>query len=65
MNELTEKLVSLQEIDLKIDLIDSEIKKEQEELDKRISALAGRETLISTLEEQIENARKRKAHAGR
>ena len=58
MNELTEKLVSLQEIDLKIDLIDNEIKREQEELDKRISALAGRESLISTLEEQIETLEK-------
>ncbi len=58
MNELTEKLVSLQEIDLKIDLIDNEIKQEQEELDKRISALAGRESLIGTLEGKIETLEK-------
>ena len=58
MNELTEKLVSLQEMDLKIDLIDNEIKQEQEELDKRISALAGRESLISTLEEDIDELEK-------
>lgn len=58
MNELTEKLVSLQEIDLKIDLIDNEIRQEQEELDKRISALAERESLISTLETKIEELEK-------
>ena len=53
MNELIEQLVSLQEIDLKIDRIDSEIKQEQEELDKRISALAERESRISGHEDKV------------
>ena len=54
MNEQTEQLVSLQVIDLEIDQIDSEIKKEQEELDKRISALAARENHINELTSSIE-----------
>jgi predicted nucleic acid-binding Zn-ribbon protein len=58
LNELTEKLVSLQEIDLLIDGIDNEIKLEQDDLDKRISALANRESHISTLEETINELEK-------
>jgi len=58
LNELTEKLVSLQEIDLLIDGIDNEIKQEQDELDKRISALADRESRISTLDETINELEK-------
>jgi predicted nucleic acid-binding Zn-ribbon protein len=58
LNELTEKLVSLQEIDLLIDGIDNKIKLEQDELDKRISALADRESHISTLEETINELEK-------
>ncbi len=54
MNEQTEQLVSLQVIDLEIDQIDNEIKKEQEELDKRISALAARESHINELTSSIE-----------
>jgi predicted nucleic acid-binding Zn-ribbon protein len=58
LNELTEKLVSLQEIDLLIDGIDNKIKLEQDELDKRISALADRESHISTLDETINELEK-------
>ena len=54
MNEQTEQLVLLQEIDLEIDQIDNEIKKEQEELDQRISALAEREIRINELDSSIE-----------
>ena len=58
MNELIEQLVSLQEIDLKIDRIDNEIKQEQEELDQRISALAERESRISNHEEKVSELEK-------
>lgn len=58
MNELTEQLVSLQEIDQTIDKIDKEIKQEQEELDKRISALAERENKISEHENKVNELEK-------
>jgi predicted nucleic acid-binding Zn-ribbon protein len=54
LNEQTEQLIFLQEIDLEIDQIDNEIKKEQEELDQRISALAEREININELDAEIE-----------
>ena len=53
MNEILTQLVELQAIDLEIDQIDNAIKVEQNGLDERISALADREALISSLEEQI------------
>lgn len=53
MNELIAQLVSLQQIDLKIDQIDNDIKAEQEELDQRISTLAQRESTISDHETRI------------
>lgn len=53
MNEILTKLVELQAIDQEIDQIDNAIKFEQNGLDERISALADRETLISSLGEQI------------
>ena len=58
MNELTEQLVSLQKIDLEIDQVNDQIKKEQEELDKRISAMAAREEKIAELESVIETSEK-------
>lgn len=58
MNEQIEQLVSLQVIDLEIDQIDNEIKKEQELLDDRISALAEREERIKGLDSSIENLEK-------
>ena len=58
MNEQTEQLVALQVIDLDIDQIDNEIKQEQEVLDKRISALADRETHINELDEKIDTLEK-------
>lgn len=53
MNEILVQLVELQAIDQEIDQIDNAIKFEQNGLDERISALADRETLISSLGEQI------------
>lgn len=53
MNEHIAQLVSLQAIDLEIDQIDNEIKKEQEELDARISKLAEKETFIGELQEKV------------
>lgn len=53
MNEFLTQLVELQAIDLQIDQIDNAVKVEQNGLDERISALADRETLITSLEEQI------------
>lgn len=53
MNELIAQLVTLQAIDLEIDTIDNEVKKEQEELDSRISTLAAKETFIGELQEKI------------
>lgn len=58
MNELIEQLVSLQDIDLTIDKIDSEIKQEQDGLDGRISTLVEREERISDLEAQIQELEK-------
>ncbi|MEJ2134862.1 MAG: C4-type zinc ribbon domain-containing protein [Desulfofustis sp.] len=58
MNELIEQLVALQEIDLVIDKIDSEIKQEQDGLDGRISSLVEREGRISEQEIQIEELEK-------
>ncbi len=58
MNELIEQLVALQEIDLVIDKIDSEIKQEQDGLDGRFSSLVEREGLISEQETQIEELEK-------
>lgn len=58
MNELIEQLVALQEIDLVIDKIDSEIKQEQDGLDGRISSLVEREGRISEQETQIEELEK-------
>ncbi len=53
MNEFLTQLVALQALDLQIDQIDNAVKVEQNGLDERISALAARETLITSLEEQI------------
>ncbi len=53
MKEILTQLVELQAIDLDIDQIDNAIKLEQNGLDERISALADRESLISSLEEKI------------
>lgn len=53
MKEIIDQLVSLQAIDLEIDTIDNEVKKEQDALDVRISALAAREKHIGDLEERI------------
>jgi predicted nucleic acid-binding Zn-ribbon protein len=53
LNDVLNKLVELQVIDLEIDQIDNSIKGEQSELDARISAMAEREALINELEEQI------------
>lgn len=53
MKEILTQLVALQALDLEIDQIDNAIKVEQNGLDERISALADREALIGTLEEQI------------
>lgn len=53
MNEHIAQLVALQAIDLEIDQIDNEIKKEQEELDSRISKLADKETFIGELQEKV------------
>jgi predicted nucleic acid-binding Zn-ribbon protein len=50
--------VALQEIDLVIDKIDSEIKQEQDGLDGRISSLVEREGRISEQEIQIEELEK-------
>ena len=58
MNELIEQLVALQEIDLVIDKIDSEIKHEQDGLDGRISSLVEREDRISEQETLIEELEK-------
>jgi uncharacterized protein len=58
LNELIEQLVALQEIDLVIDKIDSEIKQEQDGLDGRISSLVEREGRISEQEIQIEELEK-------
>ena len=58
MNELIEQLVALQEIDLVIDKIDSEIKQEQDGLDGRISSLVEREGRISEQETLIEDLEK-------
>ena len=58
MNELIEQLVALQEIDLVIDKIDSEIKQEQDGLDGRISSLVEREDRISEQETLIEELEK-------
>ena len=63
MNEQTEQLVFLQEIDLEIDQIDNEIKKEQEELDQRISALAEREIRINELDSEHRDTRAGKTNA--
>ena len=52
------QLVALQEIDLVIDKIDSEIKQEQDGLDGRISSLVEREGRISEQETQIEELEK-------
>ncbi len=49
MNADIAQLVSLQILDLEIDQIDKEIKKEQEALDDRIKKLAEKETLINSL----------------
>ena len=53
MNEHIDQLIALQGIDLEIDQIENEIKAEQNALDQRISALAGKEVLIGELQEQI------------
>lgn len=53
MNEQIAQLVTLQALDLDIDKIDNEVKKEQEELDSRISTLAAKETFIGELLEKI------------
>lgn len=53
MNEQIAQLVTLQALDLDIDKIDNEVKKEQEELDSRISTLATKETFIGELQEKI------------
>ncbi len=58
MNELIEQLVALQEIDLVIDKIDSEIKHEQDGLDGRISSLVEREGRINEQESTIEELEK-------
>ena len=58
MNELIEQLVALQEIDLVIDKIDSEIKHEQNGLDVRISSLVEREGRINEQESLIEELEK-------
>lgn len=53
MNEIIEQLVELQEIDLKIDQIDNDIKAEQEELDQRIAELEQRQNRIGEQEARI------------
>jgi hypothetical protein len=53
LNEHIGQLIALQGIDLEIDQIENEIKAEQNALDQRISALAGKEVLIGELQEQI------------
>ncbi len=53
MNEHIDQLIALQGIDLEIDQIENEIKAEQNALDQRISALAGKEVLIGEFQEQI------------
>jgi hypothetical protein len=53
LNEHIDQLIALQGIDLEIDQIENEIKAEQNALDQRISALAGKEVLIGELQEQI------------
>ena len=58
MNELIEQLVALQEIDLVIDKIDSEIKQEQDGLDVRIASLVEREGRINEQETLIEELEK-------
>jgi predicted nucleic acid-binding Zn-ribbon protein len=58
LNELIEQLVALQEIDLVIDKIDSEIKHEQDGLDGRISSLVQREGRINEQESLIEELEK-------
>jgi uncharacterized protein len=58
LNEHIAQLVSLQIIDLEIDKIDNEIKQEQIALDKRISALAEKETNINEIQEKITQLQK-------
>ena len=58
MNELIEQLVALQEMDLVIDKIDSEIKQEQDGLDGRIASLVEREGRINEQEVLIEELEK-------
>lgn len=58
MNAEIAQLVSLQEIDLKIDKIDNEIKKEQEALDERIKKLAEKESYINELTEKVDHMEK-------
>jgi len=53
LNEHIAQLVSLQMIDLEIDKIDNEIRQEQVALDKRISALAEKESHINEVQEKI------------
>jgi len=53
LNELIAQLVSLQNIDLEIDKINSAVKSEQNRLDDRIFALAERETTINKLQDKI------------
>ncbi len=53
MNDQIAQLVSLQVIDLEIDKIDKEIKQEQEALDDRIKKLAGKESYINEITEQV------------
>ena len=58
MNEHIDQLIALQSIDLEIDQIENEMKKEQNALDLRISALADRERFIADLQEQISASEK-------
>lgn len=53
MNDNIEQLAALQAIDLEVDKIDGEIQAVQQELDTRVTALAGKEELIAELNATI------------
>jgi len=53
LNDVISQLIALQQIDLQLDTIDNEIKKEQEALDQQSAMLAQRESDIDDLHEQI------------
>lgn len=58
MNEYLDQLVALQAIDLEIDKIEHAVKTEQSGLDKQVSTLALRETMIEELREKTSSLQK-------